>query len=361
MPENSYLFRITVESEIERMITLSVLDQVPFFQDRTATQTINESIALAQATERLGYQRFWIAEHHSGALTCASPEILVAAVAANTTRIRVGSGGVMLTHYSPLKVAETFRMLHTLFPDRIDLGIGRGPGANAEICKVLRPDGMSVAKHQYPQQVGDLIGFLENSFPEGHPYQGIRAMPDGPGSPEVWLLGAGPQGAVEIAASLGLSFSFAQFLHNRTHQQVLQIYRQQFRPSRFSSHPRASLAVRVLCADTEEEARRLASSFWLICLATQGGDKTHLLPKATPRVPTAEEAATYHYTEQDNAYIYENQLMMLTGTPRQLRERLAELAELYGVDELVITTTCSDFRARIHSYELLAEVFEFKH
>jgi luciferase family oxidoreductase group 1 len=340
------------------MVTLSVLDQVPFFRDKTATETIKESIALAQAVERFGYQRFWIAEHHGGALTCASPEILVAAVAASTTRIRVGSGGVMLPHYSPLKVAETFRLLHALFPDRIDLGVGRGPGASPEICKVLRPDSAPVGNGKYTQQVCDLIGFLENTFPEGHPYQGIRAMPEGPGSPEVWLLGAGPQGGVEIAASLGLSFCFAQFIHNRTHQQVLETYRQRFCPSPFLSEPRASLAVRVLCADTEEEARRLALSFWLVCLATQGGDKARLLSEETPRVPTAEEAAAYNYTEQDDAFMQENQLMMLTGTPVQLRERLEELAALYGVDELVITTSCSDLRARIRSYQLLAQAFK---
>ncbi|MBV9020936.1 MAG: MsnO8 family LLM class oxidoreductase, partial [Ktedonobacteraceae bacterium] len=227
------------------MVTLSVLEQAPVFCGSTAAEAIQQTIALAQAVERLGYRRFWLAEHHKDRLLASSvPEILAAAVAAHTTHIRVGSGGVLLPHYSSFKVAETFRMLHTLFPNRIDLGIGRGAVGAPDIDKLL---GLSTTSgdsgNSYAQQIRDLINFVENTLPDGHPYEGTRVMPDGPGSPEVWLLGSGPN-SVEIAASLGISFCFAQFLNQRPLPKVTAAYRQQFRPSASLREPRASLAVR---------------------------------------------------------------------------------------------------------------------
>jgi luciferase family oxidoreductase group 1 len=337
------------------MLTLSVLEQVPVVCGCTAAEAMQETIALAQAVERLGYRRFWLAEHHNGGLlACPVPEILAAAVAANTTHIRVGSGGVLLHHYSTLKVAQTFRMLHTLFPNRIDLGVGRGLAVNPDVRKLLGLSTTSTGSGDpYAQQVQDLIGFVENGFPDDHPYGHIRVMPDGLGSPEVWLLGSGFN-SVEIAASLGISFSFAQFINRHPLPKVIAAYRQRFCPSASLSEPRASLAVRVLCADSEREAQKLALSFWLVSL------KAAKEKKEAPCLPSIEEASCYPYTEQDLALAREDALMMVAGDPIQVKTVLTGMAKLYGVEELVILTTCPDFKARLRSYQLLAEAFELK-
>ncbi|MBV9690772.1 MAG: MsnO8 family LLM class oxidoreductase [Ktedonobacteraceae bacterium] len=249
------------------MVMLSVLDQVPVVHGSTAAEAIQETVALAQAVERLGYRRFWVAEHHShGLFACPVPEILMAAIAANTTHIRVGSGGVLLAYYSPFKVAETFRMLHTLFPNRIDLGVGRAAPTIPDLDKLLGLRSTSAESgNPHAQQVRDLISFVENS----HPYEHIQVTPDGLGSPEVWLLGSSST-SVEIAASLGISFCFAQFLNQHPLPKVTAAYHQNFRPSASLREPRASLAVRVLCADSEQEAQQLALSFWLFYLRVYG-------------------------------------------------------------------------------------------
>ena len=343
------------------MVTLSVLEQAPVFCGSTAAEAIQQTIALAQAVERLGYRRFWLAEHHKDRLLASSvPEILAAAVAAHTTHIRVGSGGVLLPHYSSFKVAETFRMLHTLFPNRIDLGIGRGAVGAPDIDKLL---GLSTTSgdsgNSYAQQIRDLINFVENTLPDGHPYEGTRVMPDGPGSPEVWLLGSGPN-SVEIAASLGISFCFAQFLNQRPLPKVTAAYRQQFRPSASLREPRASLAVRVLCADSEQEAQQLASSFWLLNVRAYGKERLLSSTKQAPCFPSFEEASSYPYSEQDHALAKKYALQMVAGDPLQVKEVLMGMAKLYGVEELIILTICPDFKARLRSYQLLAEVFELK-
>jgi luciferase family oxidoreductase group 1 len=339
------------------MVTLSVLDQVPVFYGSSAAQAIQETITLAQTVERMGYKRFWVAEHHSNdVLACPAPEIFVATIAAHTHQIRVGSGGVMLPHYSPLKVAETFRLLSAMYPGRIDLGIGRGPGAGELTCKALQSQAFSMTNEEYAQQIQELIGFLADALPEDHPYKEVRAMPDGPATPDVWLLGAGPHGA-EIAATQGLSYSFAQFFQKQTVPQVLENYRQHFQPSSTLQQARANLAVRVICADTEAEAQRLASSFWRLILAFQGRKTLAITPEGFLRIPVAEDTIDDQFTTQDHDYMQENELMMITGNPSQVHNKLTELAELYGVDELTILTICPDLHARIHSYALLAQAF----
>ncbi|HVU71060.1 MAG TPA: MsnO8 family LLM class oxidoreductase, partial [Ktedonobacteraceae bacterium] len=258
------------------MMHLGVLDQVPHFRGRTAAEAIQESVLLAREAEHLGYQRFWIAEHHNlGHFACGAPEILVAAIAAQTTTMRVGSGGVMLPNYSPLKVAETFRLLNTLYAGRIDLGLGRSTGANGLAAQVLQPylpPGLTGEQDPYLQQVRVLLAFLAEDQDTRQeppaaetPYPGVRAVPVGAPTPEVWLLGSG-QGSAAVAASLGLSFSFAQFVHARPEPRILETYRRNFRPSRHLPSPRTSLAVRVLCAESAEEADRLARSFWQVCM-----------------------------------------------------------------------------------------------
>lgn len=350
------------------MLTLSILDQTPIFHGRTPAETLCESILLAQAAERSGYRRFWVAEHHSDdATACATPEILVAAIAARTTRIRVGSGGVMLPHYSALKVAETFRMLHALFPGRIDLGVGRGPGAVPLTSQALREiagtphnDGsIQQEYHDFLKQLRDLQSFLTDTLPDNHPYQGVKAMPDSPGSPETWLLGAS-QYSGWTAGRLGMPFCFAQFFHpTAPAPDCLQAYRDEFRPSSMLARPQASIAVRVICADTEAEAQRLAAGFWLLNLNARGlGPQILYAENGKARFPSLEQADAYVFSEADQDFMRSQPLQLIAGDPEQVRTRLLALAEMYGVDEIVVANACPTLQARLHSYQLLAQACE---
>lgn len=331
------------------MTVLSVLDQSPIRAGGTAAQAIAETIELAQTCERLGYHRYWLAEHHSSnGLAGTAPEILVTRIAAATSSIRVGSGGVMLSHYSPLKVAETFRMLETLYPGRIDLGIGRAPGSDYRTAQALQHGPGALPIEHFPAQIGDLIGFLTNALPADHPFAGVRAMPDGEAAPELWLLGSsGPSAA--YAAHFGCAFSFAHFITERMGPEIMQAYRENFRPSDTLPAPRGSIGVFVLCADTEAEAQRLAASrdLWRLRL-----DQGMITP-----VPPVEEALAYPYTAEERARVAYNRRRQIVGAPEQVKERLIALGRDYGIDEFVVVSICHDFAARKRSYALLAEAF----
>jgi len=237
---------------------LGVLDQSPIRSGGTPTEAIQETLILAEHADRLGYTRYWLAEHHSsGGLAGAAPEVLMGQVAARTSRIRVGSGGVMLSHYSPLKVAENFRVLEALFPGRIDLGIGRAPGSDQRTARALRHGPGAVPLEHFPQQLADLIGFLHDELPDGHPYGGVRAMPAGPSAPPIWILGSSSDGAA-LAAHFGTAFSYAHFINAVGGVDATRFYRESFRPSARLAAPQASVAVFALCAETEAEAERLA-------------------------------------------------------------------------------------------------------
>lgn len=331
------------------MVTLSVLDQSPIRRGVTADGAIQESIHLAEETDRLGFHRYWLAEHHnSGGLACASPEVLIPAITARTARIRVGSGGVMLSHYSPLKVAETFRMLEAIAPGRIDVGIGRAPGSDGRTAAALAtgPGGFGVER--FPHQLVDLAGFITGSLPEEHPQRGIRAMPEGDGVPQMWLLGSSTVGA-SLAAQLGWRFSFAQFISPEGGEDVIREYKRHFTPSPWCPQPQASIGVSVTCAETDAEAERLSWSRWgwrvMANHAQRGG------------IPTPEEAMAYPYTLQDRAYLEYMRERSIFGSPETVRTRLLSLGERYDVDEFVVVTITHDFAARVRSYALLADVF----
>ena len=331
-------------------LRLSVLDQSPIRAGATPADAVRETIELAQAAERLGYHRYWLAEHHnSGGLAGTTPEILITRVAAATSRIRVGSGGVMLSHYSALKVAENFRMLETLFPGRIDLGIGRAPGSDQLTARALQHGPGALGIDQFPQQLADLGGYLTGTLPANHPFAQVKAMPTGPGQPEIWLLGSSDQSAA-YAAHFGFQFSFAHFIAGVSGAEILRAYREYFRPSEWGAEPRASVGIFVLTADTEAEAQRLGKSreLWLLRLA---------LGQFGP-FPSIAEAESYPYSERERAYIRQNAGRSIIGAPEQVKARMQALAADYGVDELVVVSICHDKLARRRSYELLAEVFE---
>jgi luciferase family oxidoreductase group 1 len=330
-------------------ITLSVLDQSPVRAGGSPAQAIAETVELARAAERLGYHRYWVAEHHSSAgLAGTAPEILVARLAAATTTMRVGSGGVMLSHYSALKVAESFRVLEALYPGRIDLGIGRAPGSDYRTARALQHGPGVLGIEHFPQQIADLMGFLHDALPREHPFAGVQAQPLGQTAPELWLLGSS-DGSAAYAAHFGCAFSFAHFITDQGGPAVMAAYREGFRPSPWLARPQGSIGVFVLCADSDAEARRLALSRDLWRLRLERGE---LGP-----FPSVEEAEAYPYSREERLRLAFNRRRQVVGAPEPVRDQLLALGELYGVEEFVVVTICHDFAARLRSYALLAEVF----
>jgi luciferase family oxidoreductase group 1 len=339
----------TREAPLSHPIALSVLDQSPIRAGGTAADAIRESVELARLAERLGYRRYWLAEHHaSEGLAGTAPEVLAAHIAAATSEIRVGSGGVMLSHYSPLKVAESFRVLEALHPGRIDLGIGRAPGSDYLTMRALQHGPGVLGPEHFPSQVNDLLGYLHDRLPPDHPFARVRAQPRGATAPEVWLLGSSDQSGL-LAAYLGCAFSFAHFIAGEGGAAVMQVYRELFRPSPWLAAPQGSVGVFVLCADTDAAAERLARSrdLWRLRL-----DRGELGP-----IPTVEEAEAYPYTEEERRRVAFNRRRMVVGAPAPVKAALLALAEAHGVGELVVVSICHDPEARRRSYALLAEAF----
>jgi luciferase family oxidoreductase group 1 len=330
-------------------VVLSVLDQSPVSDGSTASDALRQTLELAEATEGLGYRRYWVAEHHgTRSLAAAAPEILVGAVAGATSTIRVGSGGVLLSHYSPLKVAETFRTLSALHPGRIDLGVGRTPGADPVTEAALQYLPGVPGDERYVDKVVDLIGFLHDRLDPGHPFETVPAMPDGVVPPKLWMLGSSSHSGA-VAAYLGQPFAFAHFITPAFGPQVVAAYRRGFQPTEAGPGPEALVAVGVMCADTDEEAARLARS----------ADVWRLRPEGTAREPllSPEAAAARVLTELEEAKVVQARAGTVVGGPGRVRAELAELAGAYGVEELLVVTVCHDPVARRRSYELLAEAF----
>jgi luciferase family oxidoreductase group 1 len=331
------------------MTMLSVLDQSPIRRGGTAATALHETLLLAQQAEQWGYHRYWVAEHHnSRSLASASPELMIGEIANRTERIRVGSGGVMLSHYSALKVAETFRMLETLHPGRIDLGIGRAPGSDGATVRALAHGPGALSIDHFPQQVADLYGFVSDSLPENHPFQGIHASPEAPGLPEFWLLGSSGEGG-RLAAYFGWAFSFAHFISPEGGEPVMYAYYANFKPSPALAEPRASLGVSVICADSEEEAELLGWSRWCSRILGFRNEQRGIVPP--------EEARDFPYTPREREYIDYQRSKAIYGTPGQVHDKLELLGRAYGVDEFVVLTVVYDFAARLRSYELLAKAF----
>ena len=334
-------------------IELSVVDQSPIRKGAHPSEALRETVKLAQHVEGFGYNRYWVAEHHNSAsFTGTSPEILIGQIAASTDTIRVGSGGVMLSHYSALKVAEQFRILDAFYPGRIDLGIGRAPGSDRLTAAALSHPRPPVDVHrEFPQMVGDLLGFLNGSLPEGHPLHEITAQPGTQPEtiPEVWLLGSSDYSA-QLAAHLGLPYSFADFFGNTSEYgpRMADLYRELFKPSEYLSEPLVHVGLQVICAPTEEEARFVGASRTLNkVISTLGLSTGGLLPP--------EEAIDWPLDDHAKEYMAKTTRSYIEGDPDQVREGILASAERYQTADVGIVTNCYYFEHRVRSYKLVAE------
>ncbi|HEX3469302.1 MAG TPA: LLM class flavin-dependent oxidoreductase [Candidatus Elarobacter sp.] len=325
-------------------LALGILDQSPVLAGASPRDAVLATIALAREAERLGYGRYWLAEHHAmQGLADPAPEILLARIAAETSRMRVGTGGVLLPHYSALKVAEQFRMLEALAPGRIDLGIGRAPGGTQRVAMALE----SRDVRDFPAQVRDVCDYLDRTVPAEHPFAKLTAMPSGETSPEVWLLGSSDYSAA-LAAQFGLPFAFAHFISGDA-EPVTRMYRRHFRPSRRLAEPQVILCVAALAAPTPEQAEERAAAIDLWRLRIRRGVD---LP-----VPSYEEARAFAYTPSDRDEIAYNRQRLALGAPGAVRERIETLCARHEAGEAMILTITPDYAARTESYALLAGAF----
>jgi len=330
------------------VLTLSVLDQSPIRAGATAANAVAETIELARVTERLGYHRFWLAEHHNteGLAGCA-PEIMVTRVASATSTIRVGSGGIMINHYSPYKIAEMFRLLEVMFPGRIDLGLGRAPGSDMRTAQALSY-GSKIGVDYIPTKIHDVIAFLTDTEPSNEGFRSVHATPRPEGVPDLWMLGSS-NGGGSYAAHFGLGFSFAHFFGVYEGQSVMERYRREYQPSALYPEPRGNVCVFVICADTADEAERLAASRDLWRLRIDKGD--------IGPYPSVEEALAYKYEPFEQAQVDAHRHSAIIGDPPSVKQQIEDVAASYGVDDVSIVTITHDPAAKLRSYELVAEAF----
>lgn len=327
---------------------LSILDQSVATAGRGHDETLRHTLALAKQAEAWGYHRYWVSEHHSHpSIVGTAPEVLMAAIAARTQRIRIGSAGVMLPHYAPFKVAEQFRVLDALAPGRIDLGVGRAPGSDGRTAQVLNPD--RYASERFPQQVMELQAWVQGrDLPPGHPGHGIHAYPAAATAPAVWMLGSSDYGA-QLAAHLGLPYAFAFFITDgQGVEQALDLYRETFRPSEVLARPHATVCVWALAAGTDEEAWRLFES-----RARWRMDRN--LGRLGPLLPP--EQAPRDYSPAEQLALERLRANAIVGSAHTVASRLRQLARQLEIDELVIITWTHDPVAQQRSYEVLAREF----
>jgi luciferase family oxidoreductase group 1 len=329
---------------------LSVLDQSMIASGRPPEASIRETVELARLCDALGYHRFWVSEHHSNdSIAGSAPEVLLGALAMVTSRIRLGSAGVMLPHYSALKVAEQFRVLEALAPGRIDLGLGRAPGADGRTALALNPNAAEAANH-FPAMLRDVMAWVSGDrLPEAHPFRTIFAQPAGASAPEIWLLGSSTYGA-QVAAYFGLPYCFAYFFtEGAGASEALDMYRDNFRPSARHPAPRCAIAVFALAADTQADADFLFTprDMW-----RAERERGRFIP-----IPSPEEAAAYPFTEAERARNTAIRARAAYGTAARTRDRLVEIAEAHGADEIALVTALHDPMARRRSFELLAAAF----
>ena len=327
---------------------LSVLDQSPIRKGSTAAEALEETVALAQLADRLGFERFWVSEHHNTTLLAGtSPEILMTHLAGKTSRIRIGSGGVMMPHYSALKVAENFRLMETLFPNRIDLGVGRAPGGDRLTAAVLNP-GNNFSEEDFVRQLFDLQNYLNDQFEKGTVQEKVQAMPVAPTVPQQWILSSSGQSGL-FAAHFGMRFSFAHFINPVGGAKAVQLYRNRFQPSENLEAPEANMAIFYFCAEEEEKVQQQQAIM----------DHRFLqFEKGIFEAVTYDEIKDATYTDYEKERIKANRLRTVIGTKEEVKERLEEFAKEYDVDEIILVNIAAHFDERLRSYELAAELFE---
>jgi luciferase family oxidoreductase group 1 len=330
-------------------VLLSVLDQSPISEGSTGADALHNTIDLAKLADELGYHRYWVAEHHGGPMLAGpSPEALIGPIAAATDAIRVGSGGVMLPHYSPLKVAETFSVLAALFPGRIDLGIGRAAGTDPLTTFALQRDRRQASPDDFPQQLAELLAYLDDTLPDDHPFHRLAGtLPGRPEIPVPWLLGSSPQSGI-WAAQLGLPYAFADFI-NAEGAEIARHYREHFEPSRDLKASRTAVAVWALAAPTEDEAVYLSTSSRM--------SFTLLRRNQLIAVPPPDKAVEFLKREGKSLNGARPGRRSILGAPEKVRADIETVASEYGADEVIVVTITHDHQARRRSYELIAEAF----
>jgi len=329
---------------------LSVLDQSPISQGSSGAQALRNTLELAQLADRRGYQRYWVAEHHGGPMLAGpSPEALIGPIAAATSRIRVGSGGVMLPHYSAFKVAETFSLLAGLFPGRIDLGLGRAAGTDQLTTFALQRDRRHAAPDDFPEQLVELLGYLDDRLPADHPFARLAKMLPGlPERPEPWLLGSSQQSAL-WAADLGLPYAFADFINPRG-AEIAALYRERFAEREHEhARPRTAVAAWVICADSDEEALRLSASGRMTFTLLRRGELI--------AVPPPEQALQFLHDDERDPSRPRSERRAILGSPATVRPQLEDVVAAYGAEEAIIVAITYSHEARLRSYELLADAF----
>ncbi len=348
-------------------LRLSVLDQAPVAEGSSPAQALQNAIELARHAEQLGYRRFWMSEHHAmDSLACTAPEVMLARIGAETRTIRIGSGGIMLPHYSPLKVAECFRTLHALYPDRIDLGVGRAPGGGPVESQALRrdrpgapsgagspPAGASSWLDDFGEQLPELLGFLDGTLAPGHPFARVAVSPAMPGSPDVWLLGSSLWSS-HAAAQLGLPYAFAHFFSPLPTRQAIEAYRHAFVPSRHRRRPEAMAAVGVICAPTTEEAEYLHASLRLLQRRIRLGDRSPVAPPDEALRELARLDRNPFAAARDEEGEWPRTVV---GDPVKVHGELTAMAAGLGIEEVVVVTITHSPSARLRSYSLVAEAF----
>jgi luciferase family oxidoreductase group 1 len=331
-------------------LRLSVLDQSPISRGSSGAQALRNTLDLAGLADQLGYHRYWVAEHHGGPMLAGpSPEALIGPIAAATTRIRVGSGGVMLPHYSPLKVAESFSLLAGLFPGRIDLGLGRAAGTDPMTAFALQRDRRQAAPDDFPQQLAELLGYLQDRLPPDFPFARLaKTLPGGAERPEPWLLGSSSQSAL-WAAELGLPYAFADFINPRG-AEITALYRERFAEHEHAdSRPSTAVAAWVICAESDEEAARLAASGRMAFTLLRRGELI--------AVPPPDEALEFLAADGRGAVGSRSERRAIVGAPETVKAELEALVASYGAEEAIIVTITYEHEARRRSYELLADAF----
>jgi luciferase family oxidoreductase group 1 len=329
-------------------LKLSILDQTPIRRGSNAVEALNESVQLVRLAEAAGYTRYWISEHHNMAtLACAAPEVLLARLGAETRRIRLGSGGIMLPNHSSLKVAENFRLLEGLFPGRVDLGIGRAPGGDRVTASVLNPSN-TFDPQEYVQQIRALKGFLNEEDSPGTVLEKVKAIPRIPTAPALWMLTSSGESAY-LAAHFGMALSFAQFINPVGGPEAMEQYRKRFKPSKELLEPQGSVGVFAFCGESEEKAARVQAVMDYRLLNISKGK--------TDESPSYDTVKDHKYSAEELRFVQFNRQRMIIGTPDVVKEKMLALANDFEVDEIVVATFTDDAEDRLGSYQQLADLF----